>query len=83
MNATIFIKKSPELNQILFQTSNIDEIKQYLSENQSDDLFIRIEDNQYVDVFSGKNIEKYKIPSNNKIIKIIKNIFSLTAYVDY
>lgn len=58
MNATIFIKKSPELNQILFQTSNIDEIKQYLSENQSDDLFIRIEDNQYVDVFSGKIFEK-------------------------
>ena len=48
MNATIFIKKSPELNQILFQTSNIDEIKQYLSENQSDDLFIRIEDNKYI-----------------------------------
>lgn len=60
MNATIFIKKSPELNQILFQTSNIDEIKQYLSENQSDDLFIRIEDNQYVDVFSGKIFEKWQ-----------------------
>lgn len=54
MNATIFIKKSPELNQILFQTSNIDEVKQYLSENQSDDLFIRIEDNQYVDIFQEK-----------------------------
>lgn len=38
MNATIFIKKSPELNQILFQTSNIDEVRQYLSENQSNDL---------------------------------------------
>lgn len=60
MNATIFIKKSPELNQILFQTSNIDEIKQYLSENQSDDLFIRIEDNQYVDVFSGKILKSTK-----------------------
>ena len=61
MNATIFIKKSPELNQILFQTSNIDEIKQYLSENQSDDLFIRIEDNQYVDVFSGKILKSTKL----------------------
>lgn len=60
MNATIFIKKSPELNQILFQTSNIDEIKQYLSENQFDDLFIRIEDNQYVDVFSGKILKSAK-----------------------
>lgn len=60
MNATIFIKKSPELNQILFQTSNIDEVKQYLSENQSDDLFIRIEDNQYVDVFSGKILKSTK-----------------------
>lgn len=60
MNATIFIKKSPELNQILFQTSNIDEIKQYLSENQSDDLFIRIEDNQYVDVFSRKILKSTK-----------------------
>lgn len=60
MNATIFIKKSPELNQILFQTSNIDEIKQYLSENQSDDLFIRIEDNQYVDVFLGKILKSTK-----------------------
>lgn len=60
MNATIFIKKSPELNQILFQTSNIDEIKRYLSENQSDDLFIRIEDNQYVDVFSGKILKSTK-----------------------
>jgi hypothetical protein len=60
MNATIFIKKSPELNQILFQTSNIDEVKQYLSENQSDDLFIRIEDNQYVDVFSRKILKSTK-----------------------
>ena len=60
MNATIFIKKSPELNQILFQTSNIDEIKQYLSENQSNDLFIRIEDNQYVDVFSRKILKSTK-----------------------
>lgn len=83
MNAIIFIKKSPELNQILFQTSNIDKAKQYLSENQSDNLFIWIEDNQIVDIFSRKIFEKYKIPSNNKIIKIIKNIFSLTAYVDY
>lgn len=60
MNATIFIKKSPELNQILFQTSNIDEVKQYLSENQSNDFFIRIEDNQYVDVFSRKIFEKWQ-----------------------
>lgn len=60
MNATIFIKKSPELNQILFQTTNIDEVKQYLSENQSDDLFIRIEDNQYVDIFSGKILKSTK-----------------------
>ena len=60
MNATIFIKKSPELNQILFQTSNIDEIMQYLSENQSDDLFIRIEDNQIVDIFSRKIFEKWQ-----------------------
>lgn len=60
MNATIFIKKSPELNQILFQTSNIDEVKQYLSENQSNDLFIRIEDNQYVDVFSRKILKSTK-----------------------
>lgn len=60
MNATIFIKKSPELNQILFQTSNIDEVRQYLSENQSDDLFIRIEDNQYVDVFSRKILKSTK-----------------------
>lgn len=60
MNATIFIKKSPELNQILFQTSNIDEVRQYLSENQSNDLFIRIEDNQYVDVFSRKIFEKWQ-----------------------
>lgn len=58
MNATIFIKKSPELNQILFQTSNIDEVRQYLSENQSNDLFIRIEDNQIVDIFSRKIFEK-------------------------
>ena len=56
MNAIIFIKKSPELNQILFQTSNIDKAKQYLSENQSDNLFIRIEDNQIVDIFFKKNI---------------------------
>lgn len=67
MNATIFIKKSPELNQILFQTSNIDEIKQYLSENQSDDLFIRIEDNQYVDVFSGKILKSTK---HHQIIRL-------------
>lgn len=60
MNATIFIKKSPELNQILFQTSNIDEVRQYLSENQSNDLFIRIEDDQYVDVFSRKIFEKWQ-----------------------
>ena len=60
MNATIFIKKSPELNQILFQTSNIDEVRQYLSENQSNDLFIRIEDNQYVDVFSRKILKSTK-----------------------
>lgn len=60
MNATIFIKKSPELNQILFQTSNIDEVRQYLSENQSDDLFIRIEDNQIVDIFSRKIFEKWQ-----------------------
>lgn len=60
MNATIFIKKSPELNQILFQTSNIDEVRQYLSENQSNDFFIRIEDNQYVDVFSRKIFEKWQ-----------------------
>lgn len=58
MNATIFIKKSPELNQILFQTSNIDKAKQYLSGNQSDNLFIRIEDNQIVDIFSRKIFEK-------------------------
>lgn len=60
MNATIFIKKSPELNQILFQTSNIDEVRQYLSENQSNDLFIRIEDNQYVDVFLRKILKSTK-----------------------
>lgn len=60
MNATIFIKKSPELNQILFQISNIDEVRQYLSENQSNDLFIRIEDNQYVDVFSRKILKSTK-----------------------
>lgn len=60
MNATIFIKKSPELNQILFQTSNIDEVRQYLSENQSNDLFIRIEDNQYVGVFSRKILKSTK-----------------------
>lgn len=60
MNATIFIKKSPELNQILFQTSNIDEVRQYLSENQSNDLFIRIEDDQYVDVFSRKILKSTK-----------------------
>lgn len=60
MNATIFIKKSPELNQILFQTSNIDEVRQYLSENQSNDLFIRIEDNQIVDIFSRKIFEKWQ-----------------------
>lgn len=60
MNATIFIKKSPELNQILFQTSNIDEVRQYLSENQSNGLFIRIEDNQYVDVFSRKILKSTK-----------------------
>ena len=42
------------------QTSNIDEVKQYLSENQSDDLFIRIEDNQYVDIFSGKILKSTK-----------------------
>lgn len=60
MNAIIFIKKSPELNQILFQTSNIDEVRQYLSENQSNDLFIRIEDNQYVDVFSRKILKSTK-----------------------
>lgn len=60
MNAAIFIKKSPELNQILFQTSNIDEVRQYLSENQSNDLFIRIEDDQYVDVFSRKILKSTK-----------------------
>lgn len=60
MNAIIFIKKSPELNQILFQTSNINEVRQYLSENQSNDLFIRIEDNQYVDVFSRKILKSTK-----------------------
>lgn len=60
MNAIIFIKKSPELNQILFQTSNIDEVRQYLSENQSDNLFIRIEDNQIVDIFSRKIFEKWQ-----------------------
>lgn len=60
MNATIFIKKSPELNQILFQTSNIDEVRQYLSENQSNDLFIRIEDNQIVDIFSRKIFKKWQ-----------------------
>lgn len=60
MNATIFIKKSPELNQILFQTSNIDEVRQYLSENQSNNLFIRIEDNQIVDIFSRKIFEKWQ-----------------------
>lgn len=60
MNATIFIKKSPELNQILFKTSNIDEVRQYLSENQSNDLFIRIEDNQIVDIFSRKIFEKWQ-----------------------
>lgn len=60
MNATIFIKKSPELNQILFQASNIDEVRQYLSENQSNDLFIRIEDDQYAGVFSRKILKSTK-----------------------
>lgn len=60
MNAIIFIKKSSELNQILFQTSNIDKAKQYLSENQSDNLFIRIEDNQIIDIFSRKIFEKWQ-----------------------
>lgn len=60
MNTIIFIKKSPELNQILFQTSNIDKAKQYLSENQSDNLFIRIEDNQIIDIFSRKIFEKWQ-----------------------
>lgn len=60
MNAIIFIKKSPELNQILFQTSNIDKAKQYLSENQSDNLFIRTEDNQIIDIFSRKIFEKWQ-----------------------
>ena len=60
MNAIIFIKKSPKLNQILFQTSNIDKTKQYLSKNQSDNLFIRIEDNQIVDIFSRKIFKKWQ-----------------------
>lgn len=60
MNAIIFIKKSLELNQILFQTSNIDKAKQYLSENQSDNLFIRTEDNQIIDIFSRKIFEKWQ-----------------------
>lgn len=75
MNAIIFIKKSPELNQILFQTSNIDKAKQYLSENQSDNLFIRIEDNQIVDIFSRKIFEKRQNTIEQQDYKDNKNIF--------
>lgn len=75
MNAIIFIKKSPELNQILFQTSNIDKAKQYLSENQSDNLFIRIEDNQIVDIFSRKIFEKRQSTIEQQDYKDNKNIF--------
>ena len=56
MNAAIFIKKPPGWIKYCFKH----QILMKSGENQSNGLFIRIEDNQYVGVFSRKILKSAK-----------------------
>ena len=60
MNVIIFLKKSNSANQVLLQTSSISEVHSYLNQDQSKNLFIRIENNQVIEIFSRDLFEKWQ-----------------------